>query len=514
MAKKKNVVSDNFVPPPQVETTPVEVKKTDITVITYDGKEENKKDCRLIAGKYYKIGQINKRNSGDCYQINDTYYRITSNKIDWNYETNQYDIIENMIMGYVPDKKLIKGYFTPSLKNIMSADDIMIFDENTINVINLKYDFSKGRYSLIPSASSPFVMRNKPTYDTLPTNIYGLGEYPADIVEKLYEGYNQTQFKQSKFDQFLFDYTYGLEIETEGGWFPEKLYYKYGAAPLKDGSILGTEITTIPNNINIDYINQLFTDCSKFTMATQNNSLHVNISGFEASMKFRVALYILYYRLQQEINSFVPIYKRELNYFLSKQGGPKDHCKMMESLGIVKTYVNDNTIDTELDNADKTIFKWLNDGVHDERFNRKSRKHIKQGQPKWEFHSRYYALNMMPLYFGNEKYSRIEFRVHSGTVNKHKALAWILICAAIVKYTELYADRILFTRLKIDFKEIFESVYGTETKEGITIIKFLENYIKIRVDENINKVINNLDIYGKEFVNDNTFAIQNPLFNE
>ena len=56
MAKKKNVNS------------PVDLTSN---IITYNGKTEDRTKCRLINGKYYKIGDVKIQNSGDCYLIDD-----------------------------------------------------------------------------------------------------------------------------------------------------------------------------------------------------------------------------------------------------------------------------------------------------------------------------------------------------------------------------------------------------------------------------------------------------------
>lgn len=514
---RKKVIEESGIMPQQTAEVPQPISENNsnnATVITYNGNKYPRTECRLINNKYYKIGNIKVKDSGDCYQINNTYYRMVSNKIAWDHELKQYNLIENMVQGYVPDKANPKGYFTRSNNNILSSDNELILNEDTVKIIGMKYDFSNGLYSFNPVFSSPMVLRTKPSYRNLPTNIYGMADYPVELVDNISDVASSQEYIKSRFDKFFFNYTFGLEIETDGGWLPEKLYYKYGALPLKDGSILGTEITTLPNKLSVDYINKFFTDLSTYTMVQQNNSLHVNISGFDNTPKFRVALYNMYYRLQQEINQFIPIYKRELAYFLSKTGGAKDHCKPLESLGIVKRYNTETNND--ITESDKTIFRWLNEGVYNNIYNIETRRHQKQNSPKWEWHSRYYALNLMPLYFGRMDFSRVEYRIHSGTVNKHKALAWCFITAAITKFVELHADRILYTKDKIDLDEIFNVVYDpSNDPDGKVMYDFLKTYIQIRTNDNVQRVVNHDgNIYGNEFRADNTFAIPNAIFNE
>lgn len=489
------------------------------TVITFNGKTALRKDCRRIDGKYYKIGDINVKDSGDCFLINDKYYKLSNGKIAWDYTNNRYNIKDNMINGYIPNTKEIMGYFSPTGEPYLTANDgYYIFNKETINILKMKYDFSCGKYGRNVMTEHPVILRNKPTYETLPTNIYSLTDYPRNLVEDIRN--ENAKFLQkmpaSFMDKYLFNYKYGLEIETEGGWFPESLYYQYGCVPLKDGSILGIELTTLPiaeTRGRFRYYESLFEKLAKYTLVTQNNSLHVNLSGFKDSPEFRVAFYNLYYRLQQEINAFIPLYKRDLHYLVNKQGGAKDHCKPMEKLDIVKRYsTNKDLYKTEIAEADRVIFQWLNEGIYNNDFNISNRRHRKEGQPKWEWYSRYYAVNLIPLYFGNVDNARIEFRVHSGTINKYKAINWIILCGMIVKYCEHNIEKILCSKEKISLQDIIDfHCDGTDNVYDQFVGDYLKQYIASREQTNTALLFrgaghNGDNVYGDEFKNDNKYT--------
>lgn len=488
-------------------------------VVTYNGKSVPRSECRSIAGKFYKMGTVNIKDSGDVYLMGDgTYYRINNNKIAWNHSKEQYDFIDRMVKGYVPGGM---GYFNAENRTHFKAvGNLYVFNEQAIKDNKLQYDFSTGEYSERPVYALPSILRQKAEYDTLPNNIYGMGEYPKDVMQMITRGVTKTfdESRNSVFDKFLFNYQYGLEIETDQGFYPEPLYYKYGCVPLKDGSILGTEITTVPYQPKFSVFAELFESVCKYTRATQNNSLHVNISGFNNTPEFRVAMYNMYYRLQQEINAFIPIYKRELAYLTGKQGGPKDHCKPLERLNIVYRYSsNQEHYNAQVEKSDIEIFKFLNEGVYNNDFNIRTRRHQRDGGHKWDHHNRYYALNLMPLYFGNVAASRVEYRVHSGTVNPTKSMIWLLITAAITKFVENNTQRILAGKDKINLDDILKEVYLQEnTVEGQFLYEYIREYITIRESLNINVYTTHRDIYGAEFRDDATFAFKvnrRDLFN-
>lgn len=485
-------------------------------MITYDGTPAPEgATTRKINNLYYTVGKNTVKGSGQCYLMEDgKYYRENSPRIAWDNELGKYNFKSSMVEGYLNVGGT--GWFTSNLvANYHCDNNLFAQGDEAIKMNGLFYDYATGLYSQNAMRLQMIQLPAKPSYKTLRNDVYSMSEYE---IPRLIRDQARRDVRSSVFDKYFFDYNYGFEVETDKGFFPENMYYKLGCVPLKDGSIMGSEIVNLPYKGKLRIMEELFDATTKYTAASYNNSLHVNISGFKASPKFNVALYILYYRLQQEINTFIPQYKRDLAYFTAKLGGAKDHCKPMESLGITYKYaVNDQALfQKQITESNIKIFTFLNEGVYDTRFNIESRRHQKEGEQKWMRHSRYYALNLMNLYFGRPEESRVEFRVHSGTVNKYKSVIWTLITAAIVKYVEENADVILAGKEKISLDDVIVSSFNDETEVSNFLISYIRAYIASRSDVNTRIVMNHGDIYGSEFINDNiyTFFINNrSIFN-
>ena len=490
-----------------VNMTEIKIKKD--TVVTYDGSIHPRSKCRRIKDIYYLLGDPSVKDSGQCYLIGDTYYISNgiNAKVQWNYSRGGYTIdLKGLVKGYV-DKKGTIGYFEPDVSQNLPACNadrqyLTIMNENCIPT-NMAYDFADGIIKPISqiSMSKPFVVeRNKPTYSTLSSEYYGFGEdLNTRNVEKIFKQ-NLEKIPVSVFDKYFGKYTHGLEIETDGGWLPEYVYYRHGALPLKDGSIYGTEITTFPyvpykmfNNLK-----QLANECSKYTIATHNTSLHHNVGNVPNDPYFRVALWMLYCRLQSEIETFIPPYKRDQRFFAEKRGRGKDHCRIQESLGLLRRY---HDWKTEIPIADEEIRRFLNEGSVASKF-------VKRDHNKWDQRTRYYALNLLPMYFPKEgSQPRVEYRIHSGTVNPTKILCWTFLCTAITKFAEEQQERIFVGRDKITLEDVIEFAFADGTPEGVFLTEYLKEYVKYRTKQHID-TLNNDSVYGSEFKDDNSFVFQ------
>lgn len=481
----------------------------DPIVITVTGKKVPKSKCRKIADIYYIIGDINVKDSGECFMIDGTYYRLKTptndGKIVWNYSKGRYQILTRDLVVGLADKNTT-GYFekdiTQTVKTLIDGMEGYAVSEDIAKNSGLFYDFGCGmfvdRNRIVSNGiRTPNETRNKPTYENLDTQIYSIADHPGvAVVEQFF-----TLPEASIWDKYFRGYWHGLEIETDGGWLPERYYFKYGAIPLRDGSIKGTEITTlIWKDRYTNLIKGLMEGCKTYNYASQNTSLHDNVGNVSNDPKFPVALYILYYRIQQEIEGFIPNYKRDLSFLSTKQGGPKDHCKLLQKIPIIKKY-SLNNMDAEIVQANKDLFTFLNEGVYDERHNLNSRRHVKQGSEKWNWHNRYYVLNLIPYYFGKENQKRVEFRVHSGTVNPIKTFVWTLICSSIVHYTEENLDRILLGKEKITLEDVIRFNFEDGTAEGEYMTGYILSYIETRTHENYQNLLTH-STYGREFQDD------------
>lgn len=72
----------------------------------------------------------------------------------------------------------------------------------------------------------------------------------------------------------------------------------------------------------------------------------------------------------------------------------------------------------------------------------------------------------------------LEARLSSATTNKHKAINWFLICAAIIRYSQRYAKDLISNDRTISIKEVLD-IYPTlfpNDSKATFVSKYLYNY--------------------------------------
>lgn len=506
------------------------MKKKITTVITSSGQEALITKCKKIEGIYYLVGNNKIKDSGQCYIIKDssgkeTVYRAKNAKLIWDYELAEYTIKESQIYGIVDfvNGSFIEGFFTPNIyKNI---------------------DFRNGESSsIIPAINYDVIKKSGHEYDSFTYCWYKKGNnhsFERRHVNAIEEGYRKVNYPgfaefynaadhtmmktlqetydlyiknkpDSPFDKYFNEYTIGAEVETCGGSVPRNDLFKYGLMPLRDGSIVGHEYTTcVIKNKYFATFSELFTSLQENCATNQNCSLHYHFGNIKKTKEFVVAFWFLYSRLEQNLETFCPPYKRNLQYLASKRvsggtsRGAKDHCKRLPVL--FKEYKAKDNKEVLL--AYNRILNFLNQGVYPTLVDEKNLiyKHSQEGRNKWDYESRYYSVNLIPFLF--ERKQTIEFRFHSGTVNFYKSFAWALVCNALIQYAELNIEKILEGVEKIQLKDIF-SVYRDDSKEGNFIYNWLNEYYENRSERFQELYIVN-DIFGKEFVKDNSFVFKN-----
>jgi Putative amidoligase enzyme len=336
-------------------------------------------------------------------------------------------------------------------------------------------------------------------YRNYTTEIYSISDYPRELKK----GPTKT-FKQHPCDKFIGKYTYGVEIETSHGHFPETFLPAYGVVPLKDGSITGHEYTSVvlnQKNMGVEGLAELFEQMAKYTITNKNCSLHYHVGSLPRTKEFVVALWQLYFRLQDEFDNLMPPYKRNISYLATKAGGPKDHCARLMPL-ISKT----------TESKFNEILTFCNDGMFPETIDSKNLRyhHRRDGARKWEYESRYVALNFLPFFF--EEKGTVEFRLHSGTVNKYKAISWLFICLALVEYASKHAEKIIASKDKILLEDIIRDVYDDDSREGENLTESLLSYIQERKEESRRIYFADKTGVHDEFQKDN-FYVPKTKFN-
>jgi hypothetical protein len=132
--------------------------------------------------------------------------------------------------------------------------------------------------------------------------------------------------------------TIGVEYETSKGYLSDNFCNLVGLVKLRDGSLKGGfEYSTIPFykekaiffNIFIPYLLGLQHDISN------RCSLHIHLGGFPRDKKKLLSLHLMLYRLQQEINEFIPPYRKTQDFLqqVTLEAG-KDYCADLPSLSI------------------------------------------------------------------------------------------------------------------------------------------------------------------------------------
>lgn len=301
----------------------------------------------------------------------------------------------------------------------------------------------------------------------------------------------QTLEELEKYEQLLGNKSFGIEYETSKGYIPKRYLYKTGLIPLRDGSLDGgIEYTSLPMSGSTG-LQSVLNQCSAlnhYCKIDDRCSLHIHVGNVPRTKEFGLALYILFTRIQNELFEIIPPYKRDLEW-ISRRG--KDYCKPLRTLRFSpKSLIDkdDNLIKEKVNSAFSNLFLFLTENeAESKKYNFDTGLHPKHGAGKWNYKSRYYALNLINLYFS--KYKTIEFRMHTPTLSQDKTLNWLFICVAIARYAEQNIVKILKGQEKIDLTEIIYGYYdnfsGTNQiiEQGKNLADHLLGYINQRKDD-------------------------------
>jgi len=111
-------------------------------VTTINNEELPITKCRKFEGGYYKIGENNTENSGDCYLIDSKYYRMETGQIVFDHETKEYvDFLSEMFEVNILDRN---PKVTPDLILFTGGEDVNpnIYSENVgeFTILNKERD--------------------------------------------------------------------------------------------------------------------------------------------------------------------------------------------------------------------------------------------------------------------------------------------------------------------------------------------------------------------------------------
>lgn len=421
--------------------------------------------CRVYNKKYYKIGDVNVENSGDCYKIDDKYYRFETGQIVFNHTEKKYCLKNNnLIYGLVENNK--KGWFSNT------KTKVRIFDENNHSIyainqqvldnnLNYRECLSSGDFlhiSLIPAKEFNRIKVPSKDYKfSLPYDSKGITDKYINIYNNLYD--SKISYEIEDLSKIIEDLTFGLEFETIAGYLPPRITNKLGLIPLRDGSIPGIEYVTIPlsGSKGLQTIEDTVKELKKRTKYDYKCSLHLHLGNIPRTKEFILAFFKLTLFIQDELFSMFPIYKK---YNLGIKN--KNYSKPYSTFNFLSKI--DNVIDSSnIDKNFSVLFDYLANqpkGYFRQGFNYnldavKVHPQDQNSSQKWNITNRYYFHNFIPLIFGNKQ--TIEFRIHTPTYDMHKIFMFLALNSILVNFTKANVNEILRN------PNFFDNHYGLES---------------------------------------------------
>lgn len=413
-------------------------------VTTISGEELPKEDCKYIKAAWHKIGDPHIEGSGDCYLINDRYWRVSTGKIIYNVSEGKYVIKnDNVIEGIVrvQEGELVKGWFNPSI------DNVIVYDKNSNPYTALSDDVFKsdrtyrellatGEYYHIDNIEAKQFTEVEPVDIDIKRNL----EYSCDnILDKYIKQYNECSPNKHRYSamvaRYLKDLTFGVEFETIAGFVPPRKTDKLGLIPLRDGSVPGLEYVTVPmsGEKGINALIESSLALQKYTKCDDTCSVHVHIGNIPRTKEFMLAYFKTMFVLQDSIFRLFPLYKK-YNFGYKR----KNYTKPLPNEVM---FALDKNIDNKasIDKNFEVLYKWLSGG---QSFNNNFENlddvfrhpNDPRGNQKWNIKSRYHFVNLTPLLFGNKK--TVEFRIHTPTFDSQKIVNFLLLCGVIVNYVK------------------------------------------------------------------------------
>lgn len=462
-------------------------------VTTINNEKVKREDSRYIDGDYYKIGDINIENSGDCYKINGRYRRVSTGHIVFDNTIKQYVlksnnyIYENQVIGFDENNKPIFGDFSDAYGEVVNfkykgSNYFAINEEIFKNNLHFK-EYIKNNIFVERNSIDAINFNKIPNCDPYYKN--GLPYNCSKVLNKKIDKYNSFLEKNyysenvTILSQNLKDLTFGVEFETNKGFIPDNICDKNGLIPLRDGSVQGLEYVTIPlqGKRGIKTLLNSLKQLKKRTTYDKDCSLHFHIGNIPRTEEFMLALFKTLCYTQDEMFELFPLYKK-YNFGYKRKHYTKPFS-LKETIFNMDSEINKDNIKKNFN----ILFQYLSMGIPYDRFeNDLSKVNHHPSDPddnrKWQVRSRYHYINMIPLLFGNKK--TIEFRIHNPTYNENKVINYLLLCCSIINFVKENTDKILKNSICLRDINFYEIFYSTLTNEYL--IESISNYINTRKD--------------------------------
>ena len=480
-------------------------------VITIKGEELPISQCRKFNKLYYKLGDINIQNSGDCYLINGKCYREETGLIVYNYSIKEYVILnDNLLQGVVDvaDGNLIIGYFNNNTKYSKITDkngkshwlyNVEIFNNNK----EYREHLSTGNFYHISTLQAwkfnKIEFPNKNYKYSLPYDSKGI---IGNNLKNYNENYNPEISQNIKnYAPLLENLSFGLEFETTKGHIPDRVLNQYGLIPLRDGSISGIEYVTVPmeGEKGLQCTADILKELKKRTSYSDETcSLHLHLGNIPRTKEFILAFFKVGMKIQDEMFQMFPLYKK-YNYHIKN----KNYSAPLPTFEILSQL--DPIIDSRnIDENFGILYKYLSMGqefksVGNSLDNVLSHPADPNGNQKWNVKTRYYLYNILPLIFGNKQ--TIEFRIHTPTYDVNKILPFIFMNSLIVNFVIRNQKLILNRKNFINSWSLLDILYMQIDQYDIPnrnkFKDLLYSYIEIRKNYCENQILKG-NIVGTE----------------
>jgi len=399
----------------------------------YNGEKVDRRQARKIKGKYYVPNK-------HCFKINGLWRRIDDPRIVYNTDRKMWILLEDT----EPANMYVRG---------INADGEMLYAVGTTIPNGNRHCIIDGKITY-----APYELVEDFYYEAK-TDVYYKDKDDAELAKEVTLFYSKLEYNFSKVYGFFvgrkFDtsgrfglespFTIGIELETNDGRVQIPELVKYGICPLRDGSINGYEYTSFPTksyNQIIGIANAVNSKCS----INNNCSMHIHFGGFKIDEELVVKMYHTFYKLQNEIYSYFPPYKKNDVTGVKR----RNYTAKLSNYSTTKTDEYFNRILNYLAGTNSISYKG------------EVMKHPNDpnGSHKWHIDSRYNYVNFINLLFSESR--TFETRIHEGTLNPYKIVYWALINEAILMYV-----------LSNSFNTIYKDFYGSNQ---ITLDKILKKY--------------------------------------
>ena len=472
-------------------------------VITIKGEELPISQCRKFNKLYYKLGDINIQNSGDCYLINGKCYREETGLIVYNYSIKEYVILnDNLLKGVVDvaDGNLIIGYFNNNTKYSKITDkngkshwlyNVEIFNNNK----EYREHLSTGNFYHISTLQAwkfnKIEFPNKNYKYSLPYDSKGI---IGNNLKNYNENYNPEISQNIKnYAPLLENLSFGLEFETTKGHIPDRVLNQYGLIPLRDGSISGIEYVTVPmeGEKGLQCTADILKELKKRTSYSDETcSLHLHLGNIPRTKEFILAFFKVGMKIQDEMFQMFPLYKK-YNYHIKN----KNYSAPLPTFEILSQL--DPIIDSRnIDENFGILYKYLSMGqdfksVGNNLENVLSHPADPNGNQKWLVKCRYFLYNLVPLIFGNKQ--TIEFRIHTPTYDVNKILPFIFMNSLIVNFVIRNQKLILNRKNFINSYGLLDILYMQIDQYDIpnrnTFKDLMYSYIEVRKNYCENQIL-------------------------